>query len=903
MAHLLADLARPHPERIAIAPDLTYGAVAARAARLAEGLDALGLTGRHRIATLLPDAADTLIALVTVMERASVLPLNPALTPTELATLAREAGVDGVLARPGDAVAAGLGLPVISMAPDGVVRGDALGPPRAARAPGLVLLTSGSTGRPKRVPLSLEACLGSARQIARTLHLGPQDVALHALPMFHIGAVVDLCLAPLCAGGALRIADGPGPQDLLGAVRAGASWMQLVPTMLARCLAELTPAEGAEIGARLRFIRSVSSDLAPAQQAAAEDFFAATPLIQMYGMTETAGQIASNPLPPQQRKPGSVGQAAGAEILICDPSGSPVPPGQEGEICVRGPHVMAGYEAGGSAQDRFGDWLRSGDLGHLDSDGFLFLTGRRKEIINRGGEKIAPVEIERAALALDGIAEAAAFAEPHPTLGEQPALAVVAQPGSALDEAAILAGLAPVLAEFKRPRRVQILAALPRLGSGKIDKRRLAERRDIAAPAAIWTGEAARIAAIWREVLGTGAAPDADEDFFDAGGDSLIATRFVTDLQAALGRAVPPNALFEAPRFGDFVARLADSAPISAEPDHIAFLRGQVAGWPGRDLGDSAPVRALNAVADGPPLFYCSQGETEGLIAAMAGARPLYLMRSLLGYGPREAHHNTDLAERYAEEIGRLQPSGPVYLAGFCEGARILAMTADILIARGRRIGALAAIDHWFERPTAYPVLHGFTRSRRHSALMRFGAPELGFGALHPEGAEAVHLPGKHVQAMTAGGMAPLVARLAAVMDGSAPLALPPASSAPEPRSAACRARITVRSPRLAERAGRLPVMLRVQNSSAHPWAESPRSGLSVVLHWRNFDGSVVISVAGHALLEAPLAPGETAELACEVRVPDQAVPSLLCARLVDQGFAAYAAANRRGASRLVWPR
>ncbi|MEL7216207.1 MAG: AMP-binding protein, partial [Pseudomonadota bacterium] len=420
----------------------------AHLAEVVESAAALGLAQRHRIGLLAPDTALTPLVTLGLMERARVVPLNPALTPSELDTILKDAALDAVIVADGAPTGHRFTLPCLALR--GVrLTGPALPPPpqdRADAAPGLLLLTSGSTGAPKRVYLTFDQLLHSARTIAATLGLSPQDRTLHALPMFHIGAVVDLFLAPLVSGGAVVVSADRSAAGLARGVReGGATWMQTVPTMLAQCLTHWSAEEAATLGAGLRCVRSVSSDLAPAMQAAAEAHLGGTPVIQMYGLTETAGQVASNPLPPAARKPGSVGQVNGAEVTITDANGSPLPAGAEGEICVRGPTVTSGYEGVPREAHFFGAWLRTGDMGRLDADGFLTLTGRKKEMINRGGEKIAPVEVERAVLQIEGVAEAAAFALPHPSLGEQVGLAVVLRPGSGLDEAALIDAVKPHL--------------------------------------------------------------------------------------------------------------------------------------------------------------------------------------------------------------------------------------------------------------------------------------------------------------------------------------------------------------------------------------------------------------------------------------------------------------------------
>jgi acyl-CoA synthetase (AMP-forming)/AMP-acid ligase II len=361
-----------------------------------------GLTPSHRAILFMADRAEYPLFVMTVCSLASVVPADPTATLSELRRLIEQTQADVVLTTVEDAPQGDVGVPVwtVDFADGRVgVLGETLGAPRLNRPPGLLLMTSGSTGTPKAVPLRMEALQTSAQRIAKTLELGPQDRALHALPMFHVGALVDLFLAPLMAGGSVVFSAGRTPKDLNAAVQTGgATWVQTVPTMLARCLEELPQADRQIWGQNLRFLRSVSADLAPEKQQQAEAALGGLPIVQMYGMTETAGQICSNPVPPGARKYGSVGRPIGVEVKLFDSVGSPVSDGGEGEVCVRGSTVMQGYENMDRSAFFWGEWLRTGDLGRLDADGFLTLTGRSKDVINRGGEKISPLGIERVAL-------------------------------------------------------------------------------------------------------------------------------------------------------------------------------------------------------------------------------------------------------------------------------------------------------------------------------------------------------------------------------------------------------------------------------------------------------------------------------------------------------------------------
>ncbi|WP_238367506.1 AMP-binding protein [Mesobacterium pallidum] len=881
-------------------------------AGLEAALDAAGVQQGHRIGLLLPDHPATLVTLLGLVTRASVLPLNGALTAAELTTQCQAAGVDALLARAGDdaaqALARALDRPLLGLTLSGGLGVDVTAdrPLRAPgnRQPGLVLLTSGSTGAPKRVPLSLPQMLASARNIAATLELGPRDRALHALPMFHVGAIVDLFLAPLGAGGAVHVAPDPTPASLIRAMRQdGVTWAQLVPTMLTRLLAE--GGELSDAATHLRFLRSVSSDLSPVAHAAAETRLGGLPIIQMYGMTETAGQICSNPLPPGSRKPGSVGPAAGPDVAILDGTGTPLPQGAEGEVCVRGPTVTTGYETTDRAEHFHGPWLRTGDLGRLDADGYLFLSGRLKEMINRGGEKISPLEVERAALALPGVAEAAAYADPHPTLGEQVGLAVVAAPGAVLDEMQMLDALRGSLAEFKRPRRIHVLEALPRLGSGKINKRGLvtALAGDTAAPR---TGTAAVVAETWQSVL-KAPPPADDEDFFDAGGDSLSAMEFLSNLRDRLGRPIPDNLLFEAPRFGAFVARLDDSAGAAPEEEDplVRYIREVSVGWPGQRVGPRKLVLGLGTVGTRPPLFFCSQGFVKALRSLVEPDRPYYALRSAWGYEERSPEETERLAAIYAQDMMAIQPEGPLHIGGFCEGGKVMRMAARHIEAAGREIALFVSIDHWFPEPSRYPVLHFGTEARRYSPYSSYMHPEYALKVLHPVGSRVEPVAGRHERAFHDAASMDTMRRVLQQHLGGAPLPQPAAGSAAPlaERSRAYKARIRLSAPWTFRPGAPLTVRARVRNLSSETWQPSAQSGLGLVLRLHNLDGPPRTNALGWGPLLEPVAPGALFETTITIDMPAVGLPLVLRATMTDAGIAQFERAPGKRRLRLVWPR
>jgi acyl-CoA synthetase (AMP-forming)/AMP-acid ligase II len=300
----------------------------------------------------------------------------------------------------------------------------------------LLLHTSGTTARPKIVPLSHANLITSSQNIARSLALTPHDRCLNVMPLFHIHGLVGALLASLAAGSSValpRVFDPACFFDWLDACQA--SWYTAVPAIHQAVLA-MAPRHAAVLARRrLRFVRSSSAALPPTVMAALERVFEA-PVVEAYGMTEASHQIATNPLPPWVRKSGSVGLAAGPDVAILSEDGGLLPREAQGEICIRGETVMTAYEHNDDANARafHEGWLRTGDQGFLDAEGYLRISGRLKEMINRGGEKVSPLEVEEVLLRHAVIAEAAVFSVPHPTLGEDVAAAVVLHPGATVAE-------------------------------------------------------------------------------------------------------------------------------------------------------------------------------------------------------------------------------------------------------------------------------------------------------------------------------------------------------------------------------------------------------------------------------------------------------------------------------------
>lgn len=458
-------------------------------------LNPRGIGRGDRVAIVVPNGPAAATSFVAVAAMACAAPLNPAYKTAEFEFYLEDLRPRAVIVAAGVEnpvrdVAERLGIAVIDL----VETGDAAGafrlesglPAAPAANPGpaqpgdeaLVLHTSGTTARPKIVPLSGTNLAASARHIGQSLVLGPDDVCLNIMPLFHIHGLIAATLASLAAGGGVCCTTGFNAfrfATWLHEVRP--SWYTAVPTMHQAILARVRGDADAMQAAHLRFVRSSSASLPPQVMAELERVFAA-PVIEAYGMTEAAHQMASNPLPPRARKPGSVGLPAGPEIAIMDEAGGVLAQGDVGEVVIRGPNITAGYAGNPEANMRAftNGWFRTGDEGRLDAEGYLHLTGRLKEMINRGGEKISPLEVDVLLLDHPDVIEACTFALPHDKLGEEVAAIVVLREGATASPQAIRDFAAEHLIAFKVPRRILVMDAIPKGATGKIQRIGLAQR-------------------------------------------------------------------------------------------------------------------------------------------------------------------------------------------------------------------------------------------------------------------------------------------------------------------------------------------------------------------------------------------------------------------------------------------
>jgi oxalate---CoA ligase len=453
--------------------------------RLAGRLRDAGLGPRDRIAVVLPNGPEMALVLLAAMAVGCVAPLNPKYREEEFRFYLDDLRASALVAFPETPAAAyaalpgdttrievgggGVSIDLIASRPGSVGRERPTGDDEA-----LVLHTSGTTSRPKIVPLRQRNLARSALSIARTLQLTAEDRSLAVMPLFHIHGIMASLLAPLSAGASVVSTPGFDAFKFHRWVdELQPTYYSAVPTMHQMVL-DRAPERRAT---SLRFVRSSSASLPLPTMEGIRELFA-VPVIEAYGMTEASHQMTSNPLPPEQAKPGSVGLATGIDVAILDARSELLPSGQRGEVSIRGATVIDGYENNPSAnQASFTEgWFRTGDEGMFDGDGYLFLTGRLKEQINRGGEKISPIEIDAVLLEHPAVAQAVAFAIPHEKLGEEVGAAVVLASGESASEADLRGYLGERLAAFKVPKRIVFVPEIPTGPTGKIQRIGLAEK-------------------------------------------------------------------------------------------------------------------------------------------------------------------------------------------------------------------------------------------------------------------------------------------------------------------------------------------------------------------------------------------------------------------------------------------
>ena len=680
---------------------LTYQGLAALMDRFRRSLGQAGFGRSDRIAICHSGGAAMAATILGVASCATAVPLPADCTVGEFAIhlhdrKARALIVETGLETPARAAAAQLKIPVHEVAPADecvagavdlrIASGAADGPVPPATPDDLifVLATSGTTAHGKIVPVRQRKLVIQATSTATVLELDQHDRCLCLQPLTYASGLYNLC-ASLVSGGSVAFLPRFDVSTFFRYLAAlEPTWYTGSYTFQHNIHASAPAHQGEIRQSRLRFIRTSSGALESNVADGLESLFN-VPVIEAYSTTET-GRIAGNPLPPQTRKRGSVGRPIFAEVAIVGVDGKPLPAGQNGEILVRGEQIFDGYEGDPTANKAaFVDgWYRTGDEGVLDEDGYLWLTSRVKDFINRGGEKIAPAEIEAALRRHPDVAMAVAFPVPHVTLGQDVCAAVVPESGTALTDETLTEFLRGRLASVKTPRRYVFVDEIPKGPTGKYQRLNLAaafgliedaagERSALSDDARRATPLEAKLQRLWAGTLGLDHV-GLHDDFFVLGGDSLQAVELFMAIERDLDRRLPRSVLFEAVTVAQMAQRIENATPP-------------------RCLVEIQPN------GDRPPFFCVHDGDGQVLnfraLARHVGEAQPFIGIQCFGLDGEDVPFTRieDMAAHYIGEMRKVQPSGPYFLGGYSFGGRIAYVIAQQLHAAGETVALLALFD------------------------------------------------------------------------------------------------------------------------------------------------------------------------------------------------------------------
>jgi thioesterase domain-containing protein/acyl carrier protein len=503
------------------------------------------------------------------------------------------------------------------------------------------------------------------------------------MPLFHIHGIVGAVLSSLYAGASVVCCPGfQGRWFFQWLQEFQPTWYTAGPAVHAAILARATQNEDVLKRHSLRFIRSCSAALPNAVLRDLEQRFG-IPVLEAYGMTEAAHQIACNPLPPATRKPGSVGVATGVEIAIFDEEGRTLGPDCEGEIVIRGGSVITSYVDNASTDRRsfLGDWLCTGDIGSIDHDGYVFIKGRAKELINRGGTKIAPREIEEVFLEHTNVVEAVAFAMPERRVGEEVAAAVVLRHPSVAAATELREFVSSRLSDFKVPRQLVFLNEIPKGPTGKPQRIGLADKLGlVATPRETHRGNVAMhqsrtqledlLTVMWTRVIGVERVGLSD-NFFEIGGDSLAAIELIAGIEQVTGRKLTIAALFEAPTVQELAV----------------FIERNDSEWP-------AYVVPIQFKGTREPFFCVGAGPRYQSLAWHLGTDQPFLGLLCPDVSPSSPALSFEaMAEFCAKSIRAMQPEGPYFVGGWCAEGLIAYEIAQQLQAQGQIVALLVLFD------------------------------------------------------------------------------------------------------------------------------------------------------------------------------------------------------------------
>ena len=678
---------------------LTYHDLQRQLDNIRRQLRLAGLACNARIGVLMPNGPEAVLTIAAVACCSIAVPLDPRLSPAEIDQRHDMLRLNALLLPQGSASEARLerrGLAIIEAAPAGhgqlgldiavqVSDSPAIDAEPDPGSPAFILQTSGTTAQPKLIPFSHSNMLAAAARLQAWFGLTLSDRCLSVSSPYYSHGLKVTVFTPLLTGGSIAVPANSAIalDEWLDVLRP--TWYSASPTLHTAVLDKAKSLEDARAAHTLRFVVSGGAPLPKEVQDGLQRILG-VPVLEHYGSSEAA-QIATNLPPPGPNRPGTCGQPWPDTVAIVGEDGHPLPAGERGEVWVRGPTVMSGYlDAPELNQAAFKEgWFRTGDIGSLDKDGFLSLHGRLNELINRGGEKIAPAEVESALLRHPAIAEAAAFAIPHPRLGQDAAAAIVPHAGAQTTPAELRQFLQRELASFKVPRRILILDQLPKGATGKVQRRRLRESLDglLGHQGAMPVPDVnkgpldleAELLTLWRRLLKSEAVT-VDDDFFASGGDSLLAMEMLIEVERLIGHPVPETILFGAETIRQFASK-------------IAMQTGTPA----------TPLFQFHARGDRPPLYFFNGDLVSGHPCVRRMVKlfgPDYPIISIDPHGLRGEPIPPSIEEMAADRLPLIlerQTSRPFLLGGKCNGAMVAFEAARLLMAAGHKVDMVAMVD------------------------------------------------------------------------------------------------------------------------------------------------------------------------------------------------------------------
>lgn len=724
MTSTIADVLSGHAARDPAAPAivstglevLSFGDLDRQVRHVGRQLRDAGIGAASRVGIALPRGPEAALLNVAICANATVVPFNPTLPAAELRAELKRVRPDALIV-PGDAslpewvdaqegdfalfratkavasfdeIALDLVRPLASPRPAGqVMVGQAMAGQVTAQSWTAIFKTSGTTGPSKRVPVTHQNLIEMARKMERWLALTPADRSACIMPIYYNAGFKATLVVPLLIGCSVALPASGGANDIdrwLAELRP--TWLTASPAFLQAVAEKLQASPDREFLDSLRFVLSTASYLPDPLRVELQRLLA-RPVVEFYGLCE-AGMMTGPLLPPHAAKAGSVGRIPVGELVIRDDAGQAVPPGQAGHVMLSGPSVMPGYlfdDIDGVPSGLVDGWLATGDIGSVDADGHLTVAGRTKEIINRGGEKVAPYDVEKALLGHPAVREAAAFAVPHPRLGENVGAAVVLHAGALATSSELVDFVYERLAPFQRPRHVHVVDRFPVGATGKTSRPQLSaafsQKKETAIPPA--APLEILIAEIWKQVLrradtGSEIGPEIgpeigmDDDFFEIGGDSLQATEMLLAVEKAMRHHIKPS---------DIRAQLT-----------IRLLSEKLAAA----TAAKREVITKAASGTGTPMFWC-HGDFCGwgfyafrLSEKLKADGPMYLLHSLLD-DSKGITTIEQMAARYLAEVQAVAPSGPIRVGGYCHGGLAALELAHLLERAGREVEKVVLID------------------------------------------------------------------------------------------------------------------------------------------------------------------------------------------------------------------